>query len=162
MSRWLLALLVIGCLFEVEAVAQPSEKPDRVAQLVANAKKLVAVDADGCLATSNPNEIVVCSAFDANRKHRLPIPELAADPGKRIRVPLPNGNAEIVQGGRCYVTMNERNCFKGVPLMTVSFGGNGGGVGGPAGRLWRVIEPPIPDEDYVKQAKVRPLEDPVP
>jgi len=153
MSRWLVALSFLLGIFGSPLLAQTQSSTDRVQLMMDKANRLVAVDADGCLATYNKDEITVCGKFDANRKHRLPFPELALDLNKRIRVPIPQGNPEIVQQGRCYVTMNERNCFKGVPLMTVSFGGNGGGLAGPAGRLWRVIEPPTPDGNYVKQAQ---------
>lgn len=127
---------------------------DRTNQLIDNAHRLVAVDADGCLKNSDPDEIVVCGTFDANRKYRLPFPELLAN-GDRIRELIPNGNAEYVNTGRCYIDASERQCFKGLAIATISFGGAGGGVGGPAGRLWRVITPTIPDEDYVKQVQIK-------
>ena len=157
MSRRLLLLPLFFVSTSIQAQA-PIEK-DRTSEMIERAHRLVAVDADGCLKSYDKNEIIVCGAFDANRKHRLPFPELAAKPGERKREPLPKGNAEIVQQGRCYVTLDERNCFKGLPLMTVSFGRGGGGLGGPAGRLWRVIEPQVPDEDYVKQVQVRANKD---
>ncbi len=127
---------------------------DRTNQLIDNAHRLVAVDADGCLKNSDPDEIVVCGTFDANRKYRLPFPELLAN-GDRIRELIPNGNAEYVNTGRCYIDASERQCFKGLSLVTISFGGAGGGVGGPAGRLWEVIKPTVPDEDYVKQVQIK-------
>lgn len=155
MSRWLLLLTVIpGAL-----LAQPLEPTDKTERLMAHAKKLVAVDADGCLLYREADEIVVCGMPEIDRQQRLPFPSLAVDPNKRIREPIPDANAEIVQQGRCYVTLNERNCFKGVPLLSIFFGGNGGGVGGPAGRLWQFVEPPIPDEDYVKQVQVKAVGD---
>jgi len=159
MSRWLL-LLPLLFIWDA-AAAQTAPLDDRTRQLLETANRLVAVDADGCLKTYNADEITVCGKFDANRKHRLPFPELAIDSGKRPpRGEIPSGSAEIVQQGRCYVTMNERNCFKGIRLVNVSFGGKGGGVGGAAGRLWKVVEPPVPDEDYVKQAQIKPLSAP--
>ncbi|MEP3226723.1 MAG: hypothetical protein ABJO01_12165 [Parasphingorhabdus sp.] len=158
MSRRLVifSLFVVSSLTGEMAQAQ-NETEDRTEKLLENAKRLVAVDADGCLKNSRPDEIVVCAAFDANRQHRLPFPELL-DRGERVREPLPTANADYINTGRCYVDSSERKCFKGLPLVTISFGGTGGGVGGPAGKLWRVIEPTVPDEDYVKQAQVRPIE----
>ncbi|QTD57253.1 hypothetical protein [Parasphingorhabdus cellanae] len=145
-------ILTFGTVFET-AYAQ-IETVSRTDQLIDNAHQLVAVDADGCLKNSDPDEIVVCAAFDANRKYRLPFPELL-ERGQRIREPIPTGNAEYVNTGRCYVDASERKCFKGLPIMTISFGGPGGGVDGPAGKLWRVIKPTVPDEDYVKQVQIR-------
>lgn len=153
MSRWLLLAALIPSI----SLAQSLEPSDKTGQLLAHAKKLVAVDADGCLLYREADEIVVCGMPEIDREQRLPFPALAVDPNKRIREPIPDANAEIVQQGRCYVTLNERNCFKGVPLMSVSLGGGGSGVGGPVGRLWRIVEPPVPDEDYVKQVQVKPV-----
>jgi len=100
---------------------------------------------------------VVCGIPEIDRQQRLPFPALTAESGERIREPLPKGNLEIVQQGRCYVTMDERNCFKGLSVVSVNFGGSGGGVGGAAGRVWQAVKPDVPDEDYVKQAMIRPL-----
>jgi len=153
MSRRLLFIPLL--VFAYPLAAQPTAD-NRSQALLEKAHRMVAVDADGCLKTYNAKEIVVCAKFDADRKHRLPFPELAIEPGKPLpRGEIPNGNPEIVQQGRCYITMDERNCFKGVPLMSVAFGGKGGGVSGPAGKLWRVIEDPVPDEDYVKQVQIK-------
>ena len=150
-SLVLLSLILIPSL----AGAQQTPPIDRTDALIANAKRLVAVDADGCLKNGNENEIIVCANFDPNRKHRLPFPELAATSGERKREPIPNGNPEIIQQGRCYITYNERNCFKGVPIFSVLFGGTGGGVKGPAGKLWNSIKQTVPDEDYVKQVQIK-------
>ncbi len=152
MSRSLIPMILF--LVPSIASAQSVGQTDSAKQMVENARTLVAVDADGCLKNTNKEEIVVCGAFDANRQHRLPFPELV-EHGERIREPIPKGNAEYVTQGRCYVTYTERNCFKGVPLMTISFGGPGGSVGDPAGRLWKVITPEVPDDDYVKQVMVK-------
>jgi len=153
MSRWLLLFALIP----TAAFGQSLEPTRETGKLMAQAKKLVAVDADGCLLYREANEIVVCGLPEIDREQRLPFPALAVDPNKRVREPIPNGNPEIVQQGRCYVTMNERNCFKGVPLMSLSLGGTGSGEGGPAGRLWLIVEPLVPDEDYVKQAQMKPV-----
>ena len=139
------------------AMGQALSSEARTNQLIENAKQLVAVDADGCLLHRPDEVIVVCGMSEIDRQQRLPFPELAADAGERIREPIPKANPEIIQQGRCYVTMNERNCFKGLSLVSVSFGGSDGGVGGAAGRVWRSVAPDVPDEDYVKQAMVRPL-----
>lgn len=155
MSRSLVILslfLTFGAVFEIAHAQIATDQ--RTNQLIDNAHRLVAVDADGCLKNTDPDEIVVCGTFDANRKYRLPFPELLAN-GKRIREPIPTGNAEYVNTGRCYIDASERQCFKGLPLATISFGGAGGGVGGPAGKLWRVIKPIVPDEDYIKQVQVK-------
>lgn len=155
MSRSLVilsAIMASGALFETGYAQITTD--DRTHQLIENAHRLVAVDADGCLKNSDPDEIVVCATFDANRKHRLPFPELLVS-GERVREPIPKGNAEYVNTGRCYIDASERQCFKGLPLVTISLGGSGGGVSGPAGKLWRVIEPGIPDEDYVKQVQIK-------
>ena len=53
--------------------------------------------------------------------------------------------------------MDERNCFKGLSLVSIGIGGSGGGVGGAAGRIWQAVAPDAPDRDYVKQAMIRPL-----
>ncbi len=153
MSRWLLLFALIP----TAAFGQSLEPTRETGKLMAQAKKLVAVDADGCLLYREANEIAVCGLPEIDREQRLPFPALAVDPNKRVREPIPNGNPEIVQQGRCYVTMNERNCFKGVPLMSLSLGGTGSGGSGPAGRLWLIVEPPVPDEDYVKQVQMKPV-----
>ena len=139
------------------AQAQPLQPGDRTSALVENARQLAAVDADGCLLYRPTEEIVVCGIPEIDRQQRLPFPELAAETGKRIREPLPRANPEIVQQGRCYVTMNERNCFKGLSIVSLGIGGTGGGVGGAAGRVWQAVAPDVPDRDFVKQAMIRPL-----
>lgn len=153
MSRWLLLIALIPSI----SFAQTLEPSDQTGRLMAHAKKLVAVDADGCLLYREANEIVVCGLPEIDREQRLPFPALAIDPNKRIREPIPDANAEIVQQGRCYVTMDERNCFKGLSIVSVSIGGRGSGVDGPVGRLWQIVKPPVPDEDYVKQVQVKPV-----
>ena len=154
MSRQVFLILL---LLPSAALGQYAEPADRTRQLVANARQLAAVDADGCLLYRPTDEIVVCGVPEIDRQQRLPFPELAAEAGERMREPLPRANPEIVQQGRCYVTTSERNCFKGLSLVSVGFGGSGGGVGGAAGRVWRVTTPDVPDADYVKQAMIRPL-----
>ena len=151
MSRWLVFASLIACAAPAAAQENPA---DRSEQLLEKAHRLVAVDADGCLKTYNAKEIVVCGKFDANRKHRLPFPELAVDPGKRIRQAIPNGNPEIVQQGKCYVTMNERNCHSGKLISVTMGGGKGVSVGTPAGRLWRVIEAPENEESFIKKSQM--------
>ncbi|WP_138104605.1 hypothetical protein [Parasphingorhabdus sp.] len=154
MSRRLILILVA---VPSMAVAQIPPASDRTDELVANARQLVAVDADGCLLNRSENEIIVCGTREIDRQQRLPFPQLAGDPGDRIRESLPKGNPEIVQQGRCYVTMNERNCFKGLSLVSVSFGGEGASLTGAAERISYVFDPGIPDADYVKQAMIKPL-----
>ncbi|ATW03685.1 hypothetical protein [Sphingorhabdus sp. YGSMI21] len=151
MSRQVILILL---LISSAALAQDEIPAERTAEILDNARKLTAVDADGCLVYRSSDEIVVCGTPEIDRLQRLPFPELATVAGQRIREPLPKGNPAIVQQGRCYVTMDERNCFQGVSLLTV---GSGGGVGGAAARLWQVVSPDIPDEDYVQQALIKPL-----
>ncbi|MDM8010210.1 MAG: hypothetical protein QUV08_04525 [Parasphingorhabdus sp.] len=55
------------------------------------------------------------------------------------------------------MTMDERNCFKGLSVVSVGIGGNGGNVGGGVGRVLQAVTPEVPDRDYVKQAMIRPL-----
>ena len=150
-------VFLITLLIPSMALAQPLPPSDRTHQLLKNARQLAAVDADGCLLYRPTGEIVVCGIPEIDRQQRIPFPELATEPGERIREPQPKGNPEIVQQGRCYVTMNERNCFKGLSVVSVSFGGSGGEVGGAAGRVWQAVTPDVPDEDYVKQAMIKPL-----
>lgn len=150
-------VFLIPLLIPSAALGQYVEPGDRTQQLVENARQLAAVDADGCLLYRPNDEIVVCGIPEIDRQQRLPFPELTAESGERIREPLPKANPEIVQQGRCYVTMNERNCFKGLSVVSVGFGGSGGGAGGAAGRIWRAVTPDLPDEDYVKQAMIKPL-----
>ncbi len=155
MSRSLVILsLILAPGAVIEAAHAQIETDDRTLELIEKAHRLVAVDADGCLKNTDPDEIVVCASFDANREYRLPFPELIARE-QRIREPIPTGNAEYVNTRRCYVDASERKCFKGLSMLSVSFGGAGGGVGGPAGELWRVITPTVPDEDYVKQVQIK-------
>ena len=155
MSRSLVILsLILAPGAVIEAAHAQITTDDSTLALIENARRLVAVDADGCLKNTDPDEIVVCASFDANRKYRLPFPELIVSE-ERIREPIPTGNAEFVNTGRCYVDASERKCFKGLPVFSVSFGGAGGGVGGPAGRLWQEITPGVPDENYVKQVQIK-------
>lgn len=154
MSRQVFLLLL---LIPSAALGQSEPAGDRTEQLLENARQLAAVDADGCLLYRPTDEIVVCGIPEIDRQQRLPYPELAAEPGERVREPLPKANPAIVQQGRCYVTMNERNCFKGLSVLSVGFGGRGGGVGGAAGQVWQAVTPDVPDEDYVRQAMIRPL-----
>ncbi len=154
MSRQVFLILL---LVPTAAAGQVVSFEDRTNQLIENTKQLIAVDADGCLLYRPDDEIVVCGLPEIDRQQRLPFPELTAEAGERIREPLPKGNPGIIQQGRCYVTMNERNCFKGLPVVSVSFGGNSGGVGGAVGRIWQAVAPDLPDEDYVKQAMIKPL-----
>ena len=157
MSRRLFLIIAL-VVVPTPTLAQTTATDDRVLQLVDSARMLVAVDADGCLLRNPKDEIVVCGMADIDRKQRLPFPELAAEPGERVREVLPKGNPEIVQQGRCYVTMNERNCFKGVSVFSTRLGGNGSGVGGGVGRIWRAVSSDKLDESYVKQAMIRPLD----
>ena len=154
MSRQVFLFLL---LMPSAAAGQPAPLDDRTSELLENARQLAAVDADGCLLYQATEEIVVCGIPEIDRRQRLPFPELAAQAGERIREPLPRANPEIVQQGRCYVTMDERNCFKGLSLVSIGIGGSGGGVGGAAGRIWQAVAPDAPDRDYVKQAMIRPL-----
>ncbi len=154
MSRQVFLILL---LMPTAALGQVMPSGDRTNQLIANSRQLVAVDADGCLLYRPDDEIVVCGLPEIDRQQRLPFPELTGKAGERIREPLPKGNPQIIQQGRCYITINERNCFKGVPVVSVSFGGNGSGVGGTVGRVWQAVAPELPDENYVKQAMIKPL-----
>ncbi|AMO72726.1 hypothetical protein [Sphingorhabdus sp. M41] len=154
MSRQVFLILL---LIPSAVLSQSIEPSDRTHQLLDNARQLAAVDAEGCLLFRSTDEIVVCGTPEIDRQQRLPYPELTAEPGERIRELLPRANPGIIQQGRCYVTMNERNCFKGLSVLSVSFGGSGGGVGGAAGRIAQAVNPDLPDEDYVKQAMIRPL-----
>jgi len=154
MSRQVFLILF---LMSSAASGQSLQGDDRTGELMENARLLAAVDADGCLLYRSNEEIVVCGIPEIDRQQRLPFPELAAEAGERIREPMPRANPEIVQQGRCYVTLNERNCFKGLSLVSIGVGGRGGGVGGAAGRVWQAIDPEVPDRDYVKQAMIRPL-----
>jgi len=154
MSRQVFLILL---LISSAASGQSLQQGDRTSKLVENARQLAAVDADGCLLYRSTEEIVVCGIPEIDRQQRLPFPELAAEAGQRIREPLPRANPQIVQQGRCYVTMDERNCFKGLSVVSIGIGAVGGGVGGAAGRVWQAIGPDLPDRDYVKQAMIRPL-----
>ena len=147
-------VLVFSLLIPSGVMGQVPPPDDRTSMLVENARQMVAVDADGCLLRQANDDILVCGTSDIDRQQRLPFPELAARPGERIRELLPKGNPEIVQQGRCHVTMDERNCFKGLQILSVGFGGP---IGGAAGRLWQTIAPVIPPEDYVEQAMIKPL-----
>ena len=165
MSRRLIPLISIVSLLATpgSAIAELSSDPPSAdipvsaEEMIINANKLVAVDADGCLKNDRADEIVVCGAFDANRRYRLPFPELI-ERGQRISEPIPQGDAQYVNTGRCYIDASERKCFKGLHIVSVGFGGAGGGVSGPAGRLWKVIDPGVPDEDYVRQAQISKVE----
>ena len=155
MSRSLIIWPMILIPAAVVGVAHAqSPMNDRTEQLIENAHRLVAVDADGCLKNTNPNEIVVCVSIDPGRKYRLPMPELI-EPGERIKETIPRGNAQYVNTGRCYIDASERKCFKGLSVISASFGGADGGVSDPAGRLWRVIKPEVPEEVDIKQAQIK-------
>jgi hypothetical protein len=154
LSRQVILILLLIPSVALSQAAQPS---DRTQQLLDNARQLAAVDADGCLLFRQTDEIVVCGIPEIDRQQRLRYPELLVDSDGRIRDPLPKANPGIIQQGRCYVTTNERNCFQGLSLVSVSFGERGGGVGGAAGRVMRIVTPDVPDEDYIRQAMIRPL-----
>lgn len=155
MSRSLVTLsLILTPAAVIGAAHAQLPMNDRTDQLIENAHRLVAVDADGCLQNTNPDEIVVCGAIDSNSKYRLPLPQ-PIERGERIREPIPQGNAEYVNTSSCYIDASERKCFKGLSVIGASFGGAGGGVDGPAGRLWRVIKQEVPDEVYIKQVQIR-------
>lgn len=154
MSRQVFLILL---LLQSPAFGQVTQPVDRTRQLVETARQLVAVDADGCLLFRPTDEIVVCGPSEIDRQQRLPFPALTTRPGDHVREPLPRGNPEIVQQGRCYVTMAERNCFKGLSVVSIGLGASAPGAGGAAGRAWQAISPGVPDADYVKQAMVRPL-----
>ena len=53
--------------------------------------------------------------------------------------------------------MSERNCFKGLSVVSVGIGAGGGSVGGAVGRVRQAVAPDVPEQDYVKQAMIRPL-----
>jgi len=154
MSRQVFLILL---LISSAAPGQSLQPDDRTSELMEIARQLAAVDADGCLLYRPTDEIVVCGIPEIDRQQRLPFPELAKEAGERIREPLVRASPETVQQGRCYVTMDERNCFKGLSVVSIGAGGSGGGIGGAAARVWQAIDPDVPDRDYVKQAMVRPL-----
>lgn len=122
MSRQVLLILI---LVPSTVMGQAGVPRDRFVEMMEHARQLTAVDADGCLLYRPDDEIVVCGTPEIDRLQRLPFPELTAEAGERIREPLPRANSGIIQQGRCHVTMNERNCFKGVSVVRVSFGGSG-------------------------------------
>jgi|GEM_PF-909511 len=154
MSRQVILILF---LIPSTAMGQAGLPRDRIIEMMEHARQLTAVDADGCLLYRSDDEIVVCGTPEIDRLQRLPFPELTTEPGERMREPLPNGNAGIVQQGRCHVTMNERNCFRGLSVLSVSIGGSGSRVAGAAGSILQAVSPGLPDADYVKQAMIRPL-----
>ncbi len=159
MSRY--SLLVAATLIYIGVsplLANSNAPPSNTEQLLDTARRLTAVDADGCLKYRSSDEIVVCGQSEIDREMRLPFPELAKTPGERERNPLPGGNPEIVQQGRCYVTVDERNCFKGVRLLTIGVGRGGTKLnGGTAVDLWHRVDAPPPTDDFAK-AEIRKAE----
>lgn len=127
-------------------------------QLVENARLLVAVDADGCLEYQPENMIVVCGERPIDREQRLPFPELAVVEGERISQPIPNGNPGYVYQGGCGIATDDRNCFKGIGIVTVGFGGPKGGPGDNAANLWQFVDAPVGADEYADQALNRPME----
>ncbi|MEJ6594232.1 hypothetical protein [Parasphingorhabdus sp.] len=132
MSRQVFLIL---SLIPSAALGQFVQSSDRTHQLLENFREFASVDADGCLLFRPTDEILVCGIPEIDRQQRLPYPELTAKSVGRIREPLPKANPEIVKQSRCYVAMNEHDCFKGLSVVSVSFGGSVGGVGGAAGPL---------------------------
>ncbi|MDZ7587898.1 MAG: hypothetical protein U5J78_01565 [Parasphingorhabdus sp.] len=144
MSRHSRRTLAIATLL---VMAAPAAAQDRTDAMIAKARALTAVDADGCLTSRDDDEIIVCGMRAIDRQQRLPFPELAITPGKPPpRGEVPNGNAEIVQQGRCYVTTDERNCFKGLRIVSVGLGSGAKKLQGP-GRMWQIISEPVVPKD---------------
>ena len=155
MSRSL--VLVLALILPDTAMAQsvsaPGKSPDRTIQLMNNAKKLVAVDADGCLINqSRPDEIVVCANADPNRQHRLPFPGLLAPERGQggVRGEIPAANATVVRTGSCGTNVNDTGCF-GERMQQIIGTGNGHGVLGGLAKLVGADSGDVPTGDYGQQ-----------
>lgn len=109
MSRPVFLILL---LIPSSAIAQAVSPDDRTRQLIEHARRLVAVDADGCLLHRTNDEIVVCGTPEIDREQRLPFPELAGPNQNRgpQRGEIPVANSSRVASGSCGVSLQDSNC----------------------------------------------------
>ena len=155
MSRSL--VLALALILPDAAVAQSERVPvlpaDRTMQLMSHAKKLVAVDADGCLINqSRPDEIIVCANADPNRQHRLPFPGLLGPERGQgvVRGEIPTANAAAVRTGACGTNVNDTGCF-GERMQQIIGTGNGHGILGGLAKLVGDDAGDVPTSDYGQQ-----------
>ena len=70
MSRLVVAIFAAH-IFLTSAAAQPSTNEDGVAASIERARKLVAVDEEGCVKYPQNDEIVVCGENSENKSQRI-------------------------------------------------------------------------------------------
>lgn len=149
MSRQVFLILL---LIPSTAMGQSELPVDRTAQLLANARQLVAVDADGCLLHRTGEEIVVCGIPEIDRMQRLPFPELA-EPNRNggpQRGEIPAADSSRVASGSCGVSLQDSGCS--IERLQLVIGN--GKVGRILDGLQKVVggeNVDVPTEDYQQQ-----------
>ena len=83
MSRLLVAALAIAALSPRPTYSQ-SLTDTEIATEIERARRLVAVDDEGCVKYPVGDEIVVCGTNEENERQKLPIPQPRYGPGDRV------------------------------------------------------------------------------
>ncbi len=149
MSRPVFLILL---LIPSSAMAQAVSLDDRTRQLIEHARRLVAVDADGCLLHRTKDEIVVCGTPEIDREQRLPFPELAGPNRNRgpQRGEIPAANSSRVVSGSCGVSLQDSNCSI-ERLKSVVGNGKSGRILDGLQKILGDENADVPTEEYQQQ-----------
>lgn len=149
MSRQVFLILL---LIPSAAMGQSALPVDRTTQLLANARQLEAVDADGCLLHRTDEEIVVCGTPEIDRMQRLPFPELAGPNrnGGPQRGEIPAATSSRVASGSCGVSLQDSGCSI-ERLKSVVGNGKAGRILDGLKQAAGLETGEVPTEDYQQQ-----------
>ena len=118
MSRMALPLLLL--LTPTPTVAQTAD------QALATTRRLTGIDADGCPAARDPDEILVCGSRPDDRAQRLPYPAERGprDAPRHATGEIAAASSAPIRTGHCGAIRGEV-CFGGVGLVSAGKGGDG-------------------------------------
>jgi hypothetical protein len=144
MSRLLVALFLPGVMLG-PAAAQPSRDANDISEQIERARKLVAVDEEGCVKYPQNDEIVVCGENPDNKSQRV-FRDRGAPDEDRIRT------------GEAISSKRAAACMRGDNMCKIYMKGVGMGFGyvpPPAIPLEEVLKG-LPEPDMVVQEGTSP------
>jgi hypothetical protein len=144
MSRLLVALFLLGVMLG-PAAAQPSRDANDISEQIERARKLVAVDEEGCVKYPQNDEIVVCGENPDNKSQRI-FRDRGAPDEDRIRT------------GEAISSKRAAACLRGDNMCKIYMKGVGMGFGyvpPPAIPLEEVLKG-LPEPDMVVQEGTSP------
>ena len=115
MSRLLVAIFISGVAATPVAAQQPSDVDDAGAQ-IERARRLVAVDQDGCVKYPKTNEIVVCGENPDNKSQRVFRDQQGTDEDR-------------IRRGEAVSTKRAAACLRGDTMCKIHMKGIGMGFG---------------------------------